>query len=68
MHRIHHSTLADEHNSNYGFFLSCWDRLFHSYTPQASNDDQTMPIGLEMMREPEDRRIDRIIMIPFRRD
>ena len=68
MHRIHHSTLADEHNSNYGFFLSCWDRLFHSYTFQASNDDQTMPIGLEMMREPEDRRIDRIIMIPFRRD
>ena len=68
MHRIHHSTLPDEHNSNYGFFFSCWDRLFRSYSSQASNNDQTMPIGLEMMREPEDKRIDRILMIPFRRD
>lgn len=67
MHRIHHSTLPEEHNTNYGFFLSCWDRLFQSYTHQASNNDQTMPIGLDMMRDPEDRRIDQILMIPFRR-
>jgi len=65
MHRIHHSTLPEEHNTNYGFFLSCWDRLFHSYTDQASDSDRTMPIGLEMMREPKDKRIDRILMIPF---
>lgn len=68
MHSIHHSTLPEEHNTNYGFFLSCWDRLFHSYTDQASDNDRTMPIGLEMMREPKDKRIDRILMIPFRQD
>jgi sterol desaturase/sphingolipid hydroxylase (fatty acid hydroxylase superfamily) len=67
MHRIHHSTLADEHNSNYGFFLSCWGRLFHSYTHRASANDQTMPIGLVIMRESKDKRIDRILMLPFLR-
>ena len=68
MHRIHHSTLPNEHNSNYGFFLSCWDRLFQSYTDLASNDDRTMPIGLKIMREPKHKRIDQILMIPFRPD
>jgi len=67
-HRIHHSTLPEEHNTNYEFFLSCWDRLFHSYTDQASDNDRTISIGLEMMREPKDKRIDRILMIPFRQD
>ena len=68
MHRIHHSTLPNEHNSNYGFFLSCWDRLFNSYTHQASEDAHTMPFGLDIMREPKDKRIDRILMTPFIRN
>ncbi|MDX1498188.1 MAG: sterol desaturase family protein, partial [Salinisphaeraceae bacterium] len=34
MHRIHHSVFEREHNSNYGFSFSIWDRLFRSYTAQ----------------------------------
>ena len=68
MHRIHHSTLAKEHNTNYGFFLSCWDRMFRSYTDKASENDRNMAIGLDIMRDADDRRIDRILMIPFRKD
>ncbi len=47
MHRVHHSVLVNETNSNYGFFLSVWDRLFKTYIaqPEAGHDD--MVIGLQ---------------------
>lgn len=65
MHRIHHSTKAGEHNSNYGFFFSGWDRMFNSYTERASEDDRTMPIGLDIARASVYKRIDKMLMIPF---
>lgn len=65
MHRIHHSTHRFEHDSNYGFFLSVWDRFFDSYTPVAMENDQTMPIGLKIFRDKDDRRLDKILKIPF---
>jgi sterol desaturase/sphingolipid hydroxylase (fatty acid hydroxylase superfamily) len=46
MHRVHHSVLADEHNSNFGFNLTCWDRWFGSYTAQPRNGHQQMRLGL----------------------
>ena len=47
MHRVHHSIHMRETNSNYGFSLSLWDRIFKSYIdqPKAGHDD--MVIGLE---------------------
>ena len=47
MHRVHHSIHMHETNSNYGFSLSLWDRIFKSYIdqPKAGHDD--MVIGLE---------------------
>ena len=47
MHRVHHSTLVPETNSNYGFSLSLWDRLFRSYTAQPREGHEAMGIGLE---------------------
>ena len=47
MHRVHHSTIAAETNSNYGFSLSLWDRVFGSYTAQPSNGHDGMVIGLD---------------------
>lgn len=47
MHRVHHSTIMAETNSNYGFSLSIWDRLFGSYTAQPSEGHDGMVIGLE---------------------
>ncbi len=51
MHRVHHSVIRDEHDSNYGFSLSIWDRMFRTYVaqPKAGHDD--MEIGLRWQDE-----------------
>lgn len=67
MHRIHHSTLMAETNSNYGFNLSCWDRLFASYTPAPSRPQETMPIGLDAFRAPREAWLDRLLLQPLAR-
>ncbi len=46
MHRVHHSVLVNETNSNYGFFLSVWDRVFNSYIDQPERGHDDMRIGL----------------------
>ena len=47
MHRIHHSTIPHELNSNYGFSISLWDRLFRTYRWQPEKGHEAMDIGLE---------------------
>lgn len=47
MHRVHHSVLPHETNSNYGFSLSCWDRLFGTYVDQPAGGHEGMTIGLQ---------------------
>ena len=51
MHRVHHSVHRHEHDSNYGFALSIWDRMMGTYVaqPEAGHDD--MLIGLEWQDE-----------------
>jgi sterol desaturase/sphingolipid hydroxylase (fatty acid hydroxylase superfamily) len=66
MHRIHHSTLRRETDSNYGFHLSVWDRLFRSYTAEPAGDERRMPIGLEDWREPRDQVLVSLLLNPFR--
>ncbi len=46
MHRVHHSTDLTEHNRNFGFNFSWWDRLFGTYLNQPSNPHQNMAIGI----------------------
>lgn len=46
MHRVHHSIIRREHDSNYGFNLSVWDRMFGTYTPQPREGHEGMTIGL----------------------
>jgi sterol desaturase/sphingolipid hydroxylase (fatty acid hydroxylase superfamily) len=46
MHRVHHSVHRDEHDSNYGFNLSIWDRMFGTYVPQPRDGHDGMDIGL----------------------
>lgn len=46
MHRVHHSVHREEHDNNYGFFLSVWDRIFGTYTPQPRDGHEDMTIGL----------------------
>ncbi|MCO4846789.1 MAG: sterol desaturase family protein [Yoonia sp.] len=65
MHRVHHSTDRQEHDSNYGFFLSIWDHLFATHVPQPKLPHETMPIGLRW----QDRRPSGLawsLLLPFR--
>ena len=66
MHRIHHSVLKDETNSNYGFNLSCWDRLFKTYKDQPKLGHLQMNIGLDEFQDENKTTLFDIIMIPFR--
>lgn len=51
MHRVHHSVHRHEHDSNYGFALSIWDRLFGTYIAQPAEGHDGMKIGLEWQDE-----------------
>jgi len=66
MHRIHHSTWRRETDSNYGFHLSVWDRLFASYTAEPRECELTMPIGLNEYRDPADQGLISLLLNPFR--
>lgn len=52
MHRVHHSVEDSEANSNFGFNLSIWDRLFRTYIDQPCGGHEGMTIGIHNYREP----------------
>lgn len=66
MHRVHHSAIIRETNSNYGFNISLWDRLFRTYRAQPELGHDSMVIGLKEFRESDEARIDKILTQPFR--
>ena len=66
MHRVHHSVRYEESSSNFGFNLPWWDRLFGTYRPQPKLGHAAMNIGVDAFRFPEDSRLDRLLVQPFR--
>lgn len=66
MHRIHHSVRREETDSNYGFHLSIWDRLFASYRAAPHLPEREMPIGLDAFREPTAQRLPALLAQPFK--
>ena len=64
MHRVHHSIHPHETNSNFGFNLPWWDRLFGTYRPQPQDGHEAMTIGIEQFRNPRDLWIDRMLIQP----
>ena len=66
MHRVHHSILARETNSNFGFNLPWWDRLFGTYRAQPAAGHEAMTIGIEQFRDPRELWLDRMLAQPFR--
>jgi sterol desaturase/sphingolipid hydroxylase (fatty acid hydroxylase superfamily) len=68
MHRVHHSVVVRETNSNFGFNLPWWDRLFGTYRPKPQAGHDRMTIGLPIFRDPRELRLDRLITQPFRDD
>ncbi|WP_275098133.1 sterol desaturase family protein [Sedimenticola hydrogenitrophicus] len=66
MHRVHHSVHAPLTNSNFGFNLPWWDRLFGTYVAQPPEGHVAMEIGLADLRDP--KQVDRLpgmLMLPF---
>lgn len=68
MHRVHHSVVTRETNSNFGFSLPWWDRLFGTYRDQPAAGHEAMTIGIEQFRDPGEQRLDRMLTQPFRED
>ena len=68
MHRVHHSILPHETNSNFGFNLPWWDRLFGTYRAAPAAGHETMTIGINQFRDARELRIDRLLVQPFRSD
>jgi sterol desaturase/sphingolipid hydroxylase (fatty acid hydroxylase superfamily) len=68
MHRVHHSVLRRETDSNFGFNLPWWDRLFGTYRPEPEAGHEGMTLGLDEFRDPKELRLDRLLTQPFRND
>ena len=68
MHRVHHSVVRLETDSNFGFNFPWWDRLFGTYRPQPEAGHQAMTLGIEQFRDPDELRLDRMLTQPFRDD
>jgi sterol desaturase/sphingolipid hydroxylase (fatty acid hydroxylase superfamily) len=66
MHRVHHSILARETNSNFGFNLPWWDRLFGTYRAQPEAGHEAMTIGIDEFRDARELGLDRMLVQPFR--
>ncbi|WP_029131820.1 sterol desaturase family protein [Sedimenticola selenatireducens] len=66
MHRVHHSVEDDEANSNFGFSLPWWDRLFGTYRDQPRGGHEGMTIGIHKFRDP--KQVDQLpgmLALPF---
>ena len=66
MHRVHHSILVRETNSNFGFNLPWWDRLFGTYCAQPAAGHEGMTIGIDQFRDPRELGFVRMLFQPFR--
>lgn len=66
MHRVHHSTRATETDSNFGFNLPWWDRLFKTYRDQPRAGHNGMSIGLLEFRDEQKLGLASLLLLPFR--
>jgi len=66
MHRVHHSVDVKETHSNFGFFLSVWDRGFKTYRNQPKLGHDKVKIGIPLFQKSQEQRIDKMLTQPFR--
>jgi sterol desaturase/sphingolipid hydroxylase (fatty acid hydroxylase superfamily) len=65
MHRVHHSVVIKETNSNFGFNLPWWDRMLGTYRDQPAAGHQGMTIGLSQFRDSNLLTLPRMLALPF---
>jgi sterol desaturase/sphingolipid hydroxylase (fatty acid hydroxylase superfamily) len=68
MHRVHHSIDRRETDSNFGFNLPWWDRLFGTYRAQPASGHVGMTLGIDRFRDPRELWLHRMLMQPLRGD
>jgi len=66
MHRVHHSVIPSETDSNFSFNASWWDRLFNTYRDQPRKGHDAMVIGLKEYRNPDKLGFWGLLLVPFR--
>lgn len=66
MHRVHHSVLRAETDSNYGFNLPWWDWLFGTYRAEPAAGRACVEIGIGAFSGTGEERLDRLMTQPFR--
>jgi sterol desaturase/sphingolipid hydroxylase (fatty acid hydroxylase superfamily) len=65
MHRVHHSVIVHETNSNYGFCFPWWDRLLGTYKDQPEKGHLEMMIGLSQFRDENRLTLPKLLLLPF---
>ena len=65
MHRVHHSVITNEMNSNFGFNFPWWDRLFGTYLDQPARGHEAMAIGLANYRDTKYLKLPWMLAVPF---
>lgn len=68
MHRVHHSVVIKETNSNYGFAFPWWDRIFGTYQDQPIQGHHTMTIGLTQFSDIKQQTLFQLLTMPFAED
>lgn len=68
MHRVHHSVIPRETNSNYGFNVPWWDWLFGTYIAQPQEGHDGMTVGLDRFRSDKEQHLHQLLIQPFRGD
>ena len=66
MHRVHHSVVPRETNSNFGFNLPWWDRILGTYRDQPAAGHDGMIIGLSQFQEEKRQTLPWMLLLPFR--
>lgn len=66
MHRIHHSIRPEETHTNFGFFLTWWDKWFASYRPAPVGGETKLVTGLTDFHTSREQWLDRMLTQPFR--
>lgn len=65
MHRVHHSVVVRESNSNFGFNLPWWDRIFGTYRDQPAAGHTAMRLGVEQLLADKPRGLAGVLALPF---
>jgi sterol desaturase/sphingolipid hydroxylase (fatty acid hydroxylase superfamily) len=66
MHRVHHSIIPTETNSNFGFNLPWWDWLLGTYRDQPTHGHEGMAIGVAQFRNRREQWLDKLLLQPLR--